>query len=126
MTTYAMPEQPKGPVWDKNGEMWEFDKDSYEIWVGVTGEHKGLANLWEDLLMEYGPLTDARQFKVGDIVSDAVDLENLPLGSIIAETGSFPFYKDSMGGWVNCYDLSENALTGLENVILRIGRGDEA
>ena len=65
MTTYALPEQPKGPVWDKNGDRWEFDKGSYEIWGRVTGEHKDLAKLWEELLSEFGPVTDKPPVKVG-------------------------------------------------------------
>lgn len=50
-TTYALPDEPRGPVWDKDGNKWEREGG---LWK--TGGY--VAREWSVLLRDYGPLTN--------------------------------------------------------------------
>ena len=124
MTTYyTLPEQPTGPVWDKNGRKWTMHNPSDKNWERFNEEGAVRTVRWPYLLEVHGPVTDKPPVKVGDIVRDVADLENLPSGSIVAEPGDIPFYKSFSGGWLNCYGVSEKAMTSIKPVVLRIGKG---
>ena len=52
-TTYALPAEPEGPVWDKDGRRWT-PTDVTGWWLcDVTG----VQCTWARLLKGYGPLT---------------------------------------------------------------------
>ena len=48
-TTYALPDEPEGPVWDRHGDKWEYKRG---FWEGP-----GIAS-WTVLLRVHGPLTN--------------------------------------------------------------------
>ena len=52
-TTYALPPEPDGPVWDEDGNKWERDGDYWK-----SGAVRGLARGWYDLLYIRGTLTN--------------------------------------------------------------------
>lgn len=50
-TTYALPDEPPGPVWDKDGNKWERDGDYWKSGAYADRE-------WYDLLHSRSPLTN--------------------------------------------------------------------
>ena len=66
MTTYNIPEEPAGPVWDKEGHRWvRMENGSWlrdgRVWMFF---------MWNQLLHRLGPLTDTPPVKkVGDKVT---------------------------------------------------------
>ena len=52
-TTYALPPEPDGPVWDKGGGRWDISPVQ-GLWCGPGG----LRRTWIDLLRDHGPLTN--------------------------------------------------------------------
>ena len=80
MTTYELPPEPQGPVWDKEGNKWERVNEHY--W-----ETDAAAHTWTTLLRYYGPLSDVPPVKVGDTIT-VKDLAALPEGSVAATSTS--------------------------------------
>ena len=119
MTTYELPEQPEGPLWDRDGDKWTRLEDTAE-WMW---EKEELVKNWGDLIIAYGPLTDTQPLKVGDTVT--VDgATDLPPGSIVAQKGCYPVVRTRSGDWRGLTDgvqWNDSPYT-----ILRIGWGDEA
>ena len=80
-TTYALPDEPEGPVWDKYGERWTpTDIDGW--WQrDVTGVRCS----WARVLEGYGPLTSTPPWKpeVGGTVETIEQYAAMPLGSIV-------------------------------------------
>lgn len=68
MTTYSIPEGPRGPVgpvWDKDGHKWERLRD--DLWFQDGA--KWTASKWFQVLHRNGPLTDIPPVKVGDKIT---------------------------------------------------------
>ena len=51
-TTYALPPEPDGPVWDEDGNKWERDGDYWRSGAYYGGRE------WSALLRDHGPLTN--------------------------------------------------------------------
>lgn len=80
-TVIALPEEPAGPVWDKDGDRWEKRGDRWH-WEG-SGFLK-----WKDFLAEYGPLSTvppARTWAVGDTVNTAEEADTLPHNTVLKQ-----------------------------------------
>ena len=52
-TTYAIPPEPDGPVWDEDGNKWERDGDYWK-----SGIYRDREWMWDDLLYVRGPVTN--------------------------------------------------------------------
>ena len=129
MTTYELPDQPDGPLWDRDGDKWvrpNGGEDAFAVedsWLRQVKGKNSLCVIWVDLLDEYGPLTDTPPLKVGDTVT-VEEAENLPPGSIVAQKGCYPVVRLRCGDWRGLTDgvqWNDSPYT-----ILRIGWGDEA
>lgn len=83
MTMYKLPEEPAGPVWDKDGTKW-FRMDSGEGWTMGPFEYQ-----WYELLDECGPLTDVPPVKVGDTIT-LEKFRDLPVGSVARPANGLP------------------------------------
>lgn len=121
MTTYNTPEEPAGPVWDKDGHRWE--RLTTGVWLrdGATWTFSA----WYRLLHQYGPLTDAPPVKVGDKVTLS-ELSKLPDWSIAA--GDMSVFIKCRGYVFTDRQEEEVALSSFGHsqvTVLRVGRGEE-
>ena len=124
-TTYALPAEPEGPVWDRDGERWERDTDLKE-WDLVAGY---ISRTWPILLANYGPVTSAPPWKpeVGGTVETAEQYAAMPTGSIVARSFTDPYVRG--GGsdgdyWfgIGCGDEFSNLyMASFSRTILRVG-----
>lgn len=79
MTTYNIPEEPAGPVWDKEGYKWVRTKNG--AWLREGGTWTYSAD-WYVLLHRNGPLVDMPpEKKVGDKVT-LHEFSKMPVGSV--------------------------------------------
>ena len=110
-TTYALPDEPEGPVWDRLGKRWTpTDLDGW--WLrDVTGAQC----TWARVLEGYGPLTSVPPWKpeVGDTVETEEQYAALPEGSIVAADDCPPKTMNSSG--------NVSGLAGTPRTILRVG-----
>lgn len=90
--TYTMPDEPHGPLWDKDGGRWDIGP-AHGMWCGPDG----LRLIWADVLRNHGPLTTAPPWKpeIGGIVETLEQFRALPEGSIIAADHSVPTVRNS-------------------------------
>ncbi|WP_461186431.1 hypothetical protein [Trueperella pyogenes] len=63
---YQTPEDPRVPVWDKNGQEWEPDKPGY--YGRKFGSIRRIIT-WADLIVRHGPLTDTKIPEVGETIT---------------------------------------------------------
>ena len=124
-TTYALPDEPEGPVWDRLGKRWTpTDLDGW--WLrDVTGAQC----TWARVLEGYGPLTSVPPWKpeVGDTVVTEAQYAALPEGSIVCRSSTSPYVRG--GGsdgdyWfgIGCDDkFSHLYMARISRTILRVG-----
>lgn len=121
MTTYNTPEEPAGPVWDKDGHKW-VRKDN-GAWLREGGVWTYSAD-WYLLLHRYGPVFDYPQIKVGDKVTFH-EFSKMPNHSVAGRRrGVFISFEGSVStgrpGWeVDLSEIGDDMVT-----VLRVG-GDE-
>ena len=133
MTTYQLPPEPDGPLWDERDV--KFYKDppvgfsDMEKWTcGPEADNYS----WRELVFVFGPLTDVRPPKVGDKITAEQAFE-LPKESVI-----WPDLTPSRGAWTKRNEgeldsstaLAKDAgelkcMCGDEFTILRIGETSE-
>ena len=124
-TTYALPDEPEGPVWDKDGERWERDT-RLGGWDLVAGY---LSRTWPILLTNYGPLTSTPPWKpeVGGIVETIEQYAALPVGSIVSRSSTNPYVRGSRSDgdyWfgIGCDDkFGHLYMARISRTILRVG-----
>ena len=122
-TTYALPAEPAGPVWDRDGERWERDTDLKE-WDLVAGY---ISHTWPILLAKYGPLTSIPPWtpEVGGTVETEEQYAALPEGSVVSRDLCGPvFRKFGDGRWAESaastsYD--SRVMASESRTILRVG-----
>ena len=120
MSTYNLPEEPAGPVWDKDGRRWE--RLDNTLWLRDGGTWA--TSKWYRLLHLNGPVTDTPPVKVGDKVT-LTEFSKMPDWSIAG---------GDMSVFINCRgyvftDRQEEEVTlswfGLSQVtVLRVGIGE--
>ena len=86
MTTYQLPPEPDGPVWDKNGNKFVrvpvvsfHDRYSWTSTSVPDAENYS----WNELVYVFGPLTDTPPIKEGDTGLTAEQVWDLPKGTVI-------------------------------------------
>lgn len=125
-TTYAMPEEPEGPLWDKTGVKW------VTTWGGWTmsPDYSTSPVTWRDLLHRHGPLATVPPWKpeVGGVCETREQYEAMPLGSVVA--AGIPYALpvtvtkcDGRREWVAVASeaLSDRHMAGTPCTILRVG-----
>ena len=121
MNTYNMPEEPTGPVWDKDGHRWELMESGVWLRDGATWT----TSEWHRLLHRDGPLTDTPpSVKVGEQVT-LTEFSKMPEASIAG--GPWDVYirynervfTDAQEGAVDRSESGDDVVT-----VLRVG-GDE-
>lgn len=118
MTTYELPKEPSGPVWDKEGNKWTRVKP---YWRTET-----TSNTWTTLLDYYGPLSDYPPVKVGDTIT-VKDLADLPEGSVAATSTSA--YIAGIGDvrvTGRLLPIQYTEIATLNATVLRIGDGSQS
>ena len=123
-TTYTLPPEPDGPVWDSHGKRWTpTDIDGW--WLrDVTG----VQCTWARVLEGYGPLTSTPPWKpeVGGIVKTEEQYAAMPEGSVVVKDGTVPtYYKRRDGLWCATWQTDRFAdmkMAGTSRTILRVGR----
>ena len=120
-TIYALPDEPAGPVWDRDGERWERDTDLKE-WDLVAGY---ISHTWPILLAKYGPLTSIPPWKpeVGGTVETVEQYAAMPVGSIVVSP-SYAYRRTYEGEWLATglsVEYSDEELAGISRTILRVG-----
>ncbi|WP_461004584.1 hypothetical protein [Trueperella pyogenes] len=88
---YQTPEDPRVPVWDKNGQEWEPDKPGY--YGRKFGSIRRVIT-WADLIVKHGPLTDTKIPEVGETITVAGG-DSIPVGEV-------PEYAVFISGNVVC------------------------
>ena len=118
MTTYNLPEEPAGPVWDKKGNKWE--RVDEHFWRAEGG-----SITWASLLEHYGPLSDVPPVKVGDKVT-LTEFSKMPNHSVAGlRRGVFINFEGSVStgrpGWeVDLSEVGDGMVT-----VLRVGGDGE-
>ena len=118
-TIYALPAEPAGPVWDRDGERWERDTDLKE-WDLVAGY---ISRTWPILLAKYGPLTSTPPWtpEVGGTVETEEQYAAMPLGSIVACDQNEAWWLDVFGVWNSSFAKTNLAAPSTGATILRVG-----
>ena len=124
-TTYALPDEPEGPVWDIFGKLWT-PTDVDGLWIH---DATGVQCTWARVLEGYGPLTSTPPWKpeVGDIVETEDQYAALPEGSIVASSSTNPYVCGSRSDgnyWfgIGCDDKFSNLyMACISRTILRVG-----
>ena len=88
MTTYELPEEPEGPLWDAAGEKWIRGADGGWRTPNVVPDCS-MAWQWR-VLLRFAPLTDTPPLKVGQEITGA-DAKYLPEWSIFAAPRDQPW-----------------------------------
>ena len=129
-TTYALPPEPEGPVWDQHGDKWERTGDvvyahgrEWAEWQHVV---TGRTGLWAAPLMR-GPVTSTPPWKpeVGGIVETEAQYAAMPEGSVVSRDLCGPvFRKFDDGRWAESaastsYD--SRVMASESRTILRVG-----
>lgn len=81
MVEYKLPDEPAGPLWDKAGSKWVRVEEN--LWYGGIQD---MYRVWDDVVHYAGPLTTTPPtppIKEGDKGLTAVQVWNLPIGSVI-------------------------------------------
>ena len=121
-TTYALPDEPEGPVWDFYGERWD-KSPAHGLWCGPDVKRCH----WGDMLWFHGPLTSAPPWEpeVGGIVETVEQYEAMPEGSVVSRDLCGPvFRKFDDGRWAESaastsYD--SRVMASESRTILRVG-----
>ena len=122
MTTYNLPEEPTGPVWDKDGHKWERLGDGSWLREGATWAYR---TEWYRLLHLSGPLTYTPPVKVGDKVT-FTEFSKMPNHSVAGlRRGVFINFEGSVStgrpGWeVDLSEVGDGMVT-----VLRVGGDGE-
>ena len=121
-TIYALPAEPKGPVWDKFGKRWTpTDVDGW--WIrDVTG----VQCTWARVLEGYGPLTSTPPWKpeVGGIVETEAQYIAMPEGSVVEDPSGNVYWLTHEGPWLKTGSSNMSGcaeLAGTPRTILRVG-----
>ena len=123
-TTYALPDEPKGPVRDKDGKRWDYSPVS-GLWKNADSAARG----WARLLDSEGPLTSTPPWKpvVGGIVETEEQYAAMPEGSIVFSASTNPYVRGSRSDgdyWlgIGCDDkFSHLYMARISRTILRVG-----
>ena len=118
-TIYALPEEPKGPVWDRDGKRWmPTDIDGW--WLCNVN---GIQSTWARLLEGCGPLTSTPPWtpEVGGIVETEEQYAAMPLGSIVACDQNEAWWLDVFGVWNSSFAKTNLAAPSTGATILRVG-----
>ena len=131
-TTYALPDEPEGPVWDKKGDKWERTGDvvyahgrEWAEWQHVESARTGM---WAAPLMR-GPVTSTPPWEpeAGGTVETEEQYAALPEGSIVSSSSTNPYVRGSRsdrGYWfgIGCDDkFSHLYMARISRTILRVG-----
>ena len=112
MTTYNLPKEPSGPVWDMRGKKWE--RVDEHFWRAEGG-----SITWASLLEHYGPLTDTPPVKVGDTIT-LEEFSKLPRNSIAGtDVTAYVVHSDGIRS------TYRRGLLDREVTVLRIGDGSQ-
>ena len=122
MSTYNMPEEPTGPVWDKDGHMWSRLNDGSWLREGATWTFSA----WYRLLHQYGPITDTPpSVKVGDKVTLS-ELSKMPEGSVAGTSWDiYLAYREKVFTDAQAWPVDLSEYGGDEVTVLRVGGGEE-
>ena len=118
MTTYNIPEEPAGPVWDKEGHRWSRLNDGSWLREGATWTFSA----WYRLLQQFGPITDTPPVKVGDKVTLS-EFSKMPDCSIAGALRDVYInyyglvFTDAQVCKVDLYEIGDDEVT-----VLRVGR----
>ena len=121
-TTYALPAEPEGPVWDSSGDRWDTGPSQ---WLRY-GPH-GTPSTWASLLSHRGPLTSTPPWtpEVGGIVETEAQYAAMPEGSVVVKDGTVPtYYKRPDGLWCATWQtdrFTSLKMVGTPRTILRVG-----
>lgn len=126
-TTYALPDEPEGPVWDSHGKRWTLtDVDGW--WLR---DATGAQCTWARLLEGCGPLTSTPPWKpeVGGVCETVEQYAAMPDGSIVSGSSTNPYVRG--GGFdgdywfgIGCDDKFSNLyMAYISRTILRVGWG---
>ena len=129
-TIYALPPEPEGPVWDRNGDKWERTGEMLHVhgreWAEWRHVASGNVGTWPAPLMR-GPVTSTPPWKpeVGGTVETAEQYEAMPEGSVVSRDLCGPvFRKFDDGRWAESaastsYD--SRVMASESRTILRVG-----
>ena len=123
MNTYNIPEEPAGPVWDKEGHKWV--RTPHGAWLREGGTWTYSAD-WYVLLHRNGPLVDMPPAKkVGDTVT-LHEFSKMPHRSIAGAYRDVYInymdrvFTDAQACPVDLSDYGDDTVT-----VLRVGGGEE-
>ena len=122
MTTYNTPEEPTGPVWDKDGHRWERTRNG--AWLREGGVWTYSAD-WYLLLHRYGPLFDFPQIKAGDAVT-LTEFSKMPNWSVAGAPREVFInfnewvFTDRQDEEVDLSEFGDDVVT-----VLRVGDGED-
>ena len=127
MTTYQLPPEPDGPLWDEKDVKFYKESDMKKWTCGPEADNYS----WRELVSGVGPLTDVRPTKVGDKITAEQAFE-LPKESVI-----WPDLTPNRGAWTKrnegeldspialAQDTGElKGMCGDEFTVLRVGGGE--
>ena len=129
-TIYALPDEPEGPVWDRNGDKWEHTGDVVYVqgreWAEWRHVASGNVGTWPAPLMR-GPVTSTPPWtpEVGGTVETEEQYAALPEGSVVSRDLCGPvFRKFGDGRWAESaastsYD--SRVMASESRTILRVG-----
>ena len=129
-TTYALPDEHEGPVWDQHGDKWERTGDVVYVhgreWAEWQHVATGRTGTWAAPLMR-GPVTSTPPWKpeVGGTVETVEQYEAMPEGSVVSRDLCGPvFRKFDDGRWAESaastsYD--SRVMASESRTILRVG-----
>ena len=108
MTTYQLPTEPYGPLWDKDGSKWMRSREN--MWYGGNQD---MYRSWGDVVHYYGPLTTTPPtppIKEGDTGLTAEQVWGLPKGSVI-----WPERAEEPEPWMRLGDYWESVSIFADN-----------
>ena len=131
-TTWELPAEPEGPVWDRNGDKWERTGEMLHVhgreWAEWRHVASGDVGTWPAPLMR-GPVTSTPPWKpeVGGTVETVEQYAAMPDGSIVSGSSANPYVRG--GGsdgdyWfgIGCDDKFSNIyMARVSRTILRVG-----
>ena len=127
-TIYALPDEPEGPVWDRNGDKWERTGEMLHVhgreWAEWRHVASGDLGTWPAPLMR-GPVTSIPPWtpEVGGAVETEEQYAAMPEGSIVASP-SYVYRRTYEGEWLPTglsVTYSDEELAGISRTILRVG-----
>ena len=131
-TTYALPDEPEGPVWDRHGDKWERTGEMLHVhgreWAEWRHVASGDLGTWPAPLMR-GPVTSIPPWtpEVGGTVETVEQYAAMPTGSIVSGSSTYPYVRG--GGFdedywfgIGCDDKFSNLyMARISRTILRVG-----